>query len=122
MMQRRTFAVGLAATLFAAFGVGRARASYEDRVLERLYAMIAALVLKYYPDAKTDLTKRTIRFEAHVRRFMIHEQLKTGEWQDAHGMIGPQRGGVVGRSRRGATDVRQALFPALGDGAVFRSS
>jgi len=95
-MQRRTFAVGLAATLFAAFGVGRARASDEDRVLERLYAMIAALVLKYYPDAKTDLTKRTIRFEAHVRRFMIHEQLKTGEWQDAHEMIGPQRGGVVG--------------------------
>src|SRR5262249_51778065 len=29
-------------------------------------------------------------------RFMLHEQTKTGQWQDAHEMIGPQRGGVVG--------------------------
>jgi len=27
---------------------------------------------------------------------MVHEQLRTGEWQDAHETIGPQRGGVVG--------------------------
>ena len=95
-MQRRAFAVGLMAPLFAMIGIGRARASDDERVLERLSGMITALVRKYYPDAKTDLTKRTIHFEAHVRRFMIHEQLKTGEWQDAHEMIGPQRGGVVG--------------------------
>src|SRR5262249_7173491 len=35
-------------------------------------------------------------FEARARPFMVHEQLKTGEWQDARETIGPQRGGVVG--------------------------
>ena len=27
---------------------------------------------------------------------IVHEPLKTGEWQDARETIGPQRGGVVG--------------------------
>src|SRR5262249_56752845 len=77
-------------------GVDAARASDEDHRLEKLYSMTTTLVLKHYPDAKTELRQHTIHFEAGTRRFMVHEQLKTGEWQDAHETIGPQRGGVVG--------------------------
>jgi len=96
-MHRRAFVAGMAATMFVpAARVGHARGSDEVRPLERLYAQTRALVLKYYPDAKTEVTKHTIHFEARTRRFMVHEPLKTGEWQDARETIGPQRGGVVG--------------------------
>ena len=70
-------------------GIGLARASDEDRRLGRLYRTTTALVLKYYPDAKTELKQDRIHFEARARRFMVHEQLKTGDWQDAHETIGP---------------------------------
>ncbi len=95
-MDRRAFVAAMASMFVRVAGVGLARTSDEDRPLARLYTMTTALVLKYYPDAKTELTQHTIRFEARTRRFMVHEQLKTGEWQDAHETIGPQRGGVVG--------------------------
>src|SRR3989454_4419809 len=78
-MDRRAFIAGMAATMFVpAARVGHARGSDEVRPLERLYA------------------ETTIHFEARTRRFMVHEPLKTGEWQHARETIGPQRGGVVG--------------------------
>ena len=96
MIERRALVAGMVATAFAlATRVGRA-GSDEDRVLERLFAATRALVLKYYPDAQTGRTKHTIHFEVRTRRFMIHEPLRTGEWQDAREIVGPQRGGVVG--------------------------
>jgi hypothetical protein len=94
-MNRRTFIAGVAAFVPVA-RVGRAHGSDDVRLVDRLHVQTKALVLKYYPAARTDLAKQTIHFEAHVRRFMVHEQLKTGEWQDAHEVVGPQRGGVVG--------------------------
>ncbi len=92
-MDRRAFVTAMATMVV---GVVLARASAEDRRLDRLFRMTTALVLRYYPDAKTELRQQTIHFESRTRRFMVHEQLKTGEWQDAHETIGPQRGGVVG--------------------------
>ena len=78
-MDRRAFIAGMAATMFVPVArVGHARGSDEVRPLERLYA------------------ETTIHFEARTRRFMVHEPLKTGEWQHARETIGPQRGGVVG--------------------------
>ena len=95
-MNRRAFVTAMTSMLVSIAGVDAARASDEDHRLDRLYSMTTTLVLKYYPDAKTELRQQTIHFESRTRRFMIHEQLKTGEWQDAHETIGPQRGGVVG--------------------------
>jgi len=95
-MDRRTFVTAMTSMIALIAGVDAARASGEDHRLDRLYSMTTTLVLKYYPDAKTELTQQTIHFESRTRRFMVHEQLKTGEWQDAHETIGPQRGGVVG--------------------------
>ena len=93
MMDRRAFVTAMASMIAA---VNLAFASDEDRRLDRLYRMTTALVLRYFPDAKTELRQHTIHFEARTRRFMVYEQRKTGEWQDAHEIIGPQRGGVVG--------------------------
>src|SRR5262249_47102325 len=93
VMDRRAFVTAMASMIA---GIGLARASDEDRRLDRLYKMTTTLVLKYYPDAKTEFKQHTIHFEARARPFMVHEQLKTGEWQDARETIGPQRGGVVG--------------------------
>ena len=92
-MDRRAFVTAVASMIAA---IGLARASDEDHRLDRLYRMTTTLVLKYYPDAKTEFKQHTIHFEARARPFMVHEQLKTGEWQDARETIGPQRGGVVG--------------------------
>src|SRR5262245_4114515 len=95
-MDRRTFVTAMTSMLASIAGVDAARAADEDHRLDRLYSMTTTLVLKYYPDAKTELKQQTIHFEARARRFMVHEQLKTGEWQEARETIGPQRGGVVG--------------------------
>jgi len=80
-MDRRAFVAAMASMFVRVAGVGLARTSDEDRPLARRYTMTTALVLKYYPDAKTELTQHTIRFEDRTRRFMVHEQLKTGEWR-----------------------------------------
>jgi len=96
-MDRRAFVAGTVVTaLVPAACVDCAGGSDESRLLERLFAATRALVLKYYPDAQTELTNRRIHFEARTRRFMIHEPRKSGEWQDAREIVGPQRGGVVG--------------------------
>src|SRR5262249_11512836 len=96
VIARRTFLTAMTAMFAPVVSVSLAHAD-EGRVLDRLYARTKTLVLKYYPDARIELTTRTIHFESHARRFMVHEQLKTGEWQDAHETVGPQRGGVVGK-------------------------
>jgi hypothetical protein len=64
--------------------------------LQPLLAELRHLVEKYYPDGKVTLKDRTIHFEFNIRKFMIHEPLKTGEWQDAHEESGPQKGGIYG--------------------------
>ncbi len=92
-MDRRAFVTAMASMVA---GGGLAHASDEERRLDRLYRVTTALVLRYYPHAKTELSQHTIHFESGTRRFMMHEQLKTGEWQDAHETTGAQRGGVVG--------------------------
>ena len=115
MMHRRTFLTGMAAAVLPALGTGRAGGSDDPRALERLFVATRGLVLTYYPDARTVLTRHAIHFEARTRRFMIHEPLKTGEWQDAREIVGPQRGGVVGHMElragiyRGAAAVPQAF-------------
>ena len=107
MIERRALVAEMIATTFvAAARVGRARGSDEVRLLDRLFAATRALVLKYYPDAKTELSKQTIHFEVRTRRFMIHEPLRTGEWQDAREIVGPQRGGVVGDM-----ELREGKYP-----------
>jgi hypothetical protein len=64
--------------------------------LKPLHAEVKKLVEKHYPKAKVVSEKQTVYFEFNTRKFMIHEPLLTGEWQDAFETVGPQKGGVAG--------------------------
>jgi hypothetical protein len=64
--------------------------------LKRLAPEVRKLVEKHYPKAKVTLKDQTIHLEFNTRKFMIHEPLLTGEWQDAHEETGPQKGGIYG--------------------------
>jgi hypothetical protein len=64
--------------------------------LNPLFEEVRALVVKYYPKADVNRKDQTIHLEFNTRKFMIHEPLLTGEWQDAHEETGPQKGGIYG--------------------------
>jgi hypothetical protein len=64
--------------------------------LKALTAEVRKVVEKHYPAAKVTLQGQTIHFEFNTRKFLIHEALLTGEWQDAHEETGPQKGGIFG--------------------------
>ena len=83
--------------------------------LKPLHEKVRTLVEKYYPKAKVDLCGKTIRFESNTRKFMIHNPLKTGEWQDAHEEVGPQKSGIYCKIdlRNGDYDGQLAVPQAL---------
>ncbi len=68
----------------------------QNPALKSFYAEVRMLVLKHYPKASSHLLKETIHFEADTRIFIIHEQTKTGEWQDPWEVRGPKPGGIHG--------------------------
>jgi hypothetical protein len=79
--------------------VASTRASADDAPkpdLRPLSEEVRKLVEKHYPNAKVTLKDDLIHFEFNARKFMIHEPLLTGEWQDAHEEPGPQKGGIYG--------------------------
>ena len=64
--------------------------------LKKFASAVEALVHQYYPDAQVHTTDQAIEFEYKTREFMIHLPSKDGQWQDAHAMKGPDRGGILG--------------------------
>ncbi len=87
--------------LFAAFVLvilvtGLCRAQEDAAILDvdKFADEIRKLVIREYPKANITVKDSIIHFEFNVRKYMIHEPLLTGEWQDAHEEIGPQRGGI----------------------------
>ena len=61
-----------------------------------LFDAVRALIEKHYPKAVATAKDTALHFEFNTRKYMIHEPLMTGEWQDAHEETGPQKGGVFG--------------------------
>jgi hypothetical protein len=89
----------LCAVLLAAFITTPVRAA-DDEVLQnpalkRLYAEFQALFRKYYPNVTSHLVKNSIHFEQDMRAFIVHEPLRTGEWQDPRETRGPKLGGIL---------------------------
>jgi hypothetical protein len=64
--------------------------------IERLYQDVRLLVRRYYPDATAHRLGDKIHFEDRTRVFVVHDPLKTGEWQDPVEERGPRMGGVHG--------------------------
>ena len=81
--------------LFAAAGRSPA-ADPPGPDLKPLLEEVRKVVQKHYPKARVTLKDETIHFEFNTRKFMIHAPLLTGEWQDAHEEVGPQKGGIYG--------------------------
>jgi hypothetical protein len=86
--------------LFIAFALmGSCRIPADDAPkpdLKPFLEDVRKLVEKHYPEGKVTLKDPVIHFEFNTRKFMIHEPLLTGEWQDAQEEVGPQKGGIWG--------------------------
>jgi hypothetical protein len=61
----------------------------------QLHHEIRQVVQRHFPEATSHRLSGKIHFEHDTRVFVIHEQLKTGEWQDPSEERGPKRDGVV---------------------------
>ncbi|MBV8878881.1 MAG: hypothetical protein JO332_02845 [Planctomycetaceae bacterium] len=77
-------------------GLGATAAAAPGKDLSPFFDAVRALVEKHYPKAAVTAKAARLTFEFNTRKYMVHEPLKTGEWQDAHEELGPQKGGVVG--------------------------
>src|SRR5262249_2057540 len=93
--------LGLRLVVFVTCGLLAAAASVSaddapQPDLKPLLAEVRKLVEKHYPKAEVTLKGQAIHLESDTGKYMIHEPLLTGEWQDAHEEVGPQKGGVHG--------------------------
>ena len=62
--------------------------------MERFYRDLRSLVRAHYPDATSHRLGSKIHFEHDTRIYIVHEALKTGQWQDPWEERGPRMGGV----------------------------
>ena len=77
----------------AARAEARSAPSYDA---DTLYREVRAVVRRYYPDATAHQLGAKLHFEHDTRIFVIHEPLKTGEWQDPWEERGPKSRGIIG--------------------------
>lgn len=80
--------------------VAQAGASDQDEgsvapVLKHVYAGLHPVFQRYYPKVSARLAASGIDFEYDTRAFLIHVPLKTGEWQEAREIKGPNRRGIL---------------------------
>jgi hypothetical protein len=95
-MEMRLTSVGLGLGCLLALAGRTAAGDAPKPDLKPLFEEVRKLVEKHYPNGKVTLKDQTIHFEFNTRKFMVHEPLLTGEWQDAHEEPGPQKGGIYG--------------------------
>jgi hypothetical protein len=67
----------------------------ENPAFGRVYVEFRTVFLRHYPKATCHLVKQNMHFEHNTRTFIVHEPLKTGEWQDPWETRGPQPGGIL---------------------------
>jgi hypothetical protein len=67
----------------------------QNPALKRFYSELKTLFLRHYPQVTSHLLGEKIHFEQDTRVFILHEPLKTGEWQDPREVRGPKLGGIL---------------------------
>ena len=89
-------------------------------ILTELLSRIRPVLQRYYPNATSQVRGMLLQFEQDTRRFLIHIPLKTGEWQDAREISGPNRRGILCtiELRDGRYD-GQAVLPQTFDERYF---
>jgi hypothetical protein len=90
----------LGSVVVAAFLEGtsgaEAKAAAPSPILADLLIRLRPVLQRYYPDAQSRLRGDLLEFEHDTRVFLIHSRLKTGGWQEAREMRGPNTGGILG--------------------------
>src|SRR5262245_54311181 len=102
----RVAAAAAAIVIFVTCVQAAEQAAVAERPLPQMYAELDALFRRYYPNVTSETRNDTIHFEFNTRVFSVHEPLKTGEWQDARDVRGPNRGGI-----RCEISVRNGRYP-----------
>jgi hypothetical protein len=82
-----------AALIFAIVILHAAKCPAADD-LAAFYTSLRAVFAKHYPAVVFSAEDKQARFEHRTQVFMIHEPLKTGEWQEAREQRGPRKGGI----------------------------
>ena len=67
----------------------------QNPALRRMYQELRTLFRRHYPSVTAHLLKDEMHFEHDTRLFIVHEPLKTGEWQDPWPTRGPKLGGII---------------------------
>jgi hypothetical protein len=113
-----TLVVGVMASgLFASIVIVAAPCSGVDdsparqQRLEQLYSDLGTLFRRYYPDVTAHALNEAIHFEYNTRVFLVHEPLRSGEWQEARETRGPNPGGIL-------CDIELRKGPYLGAAVV----
>lgn len=73
-------------------------ASADDKTpkqVEKVYSDVKKLVAEFYPNAEVIEKESRLECRFKTRKFMVHLPLKTGEWQEARPMEGPDRSGMM---------------------------
>ena len=92
---KRTIIAFASVCILIVTGAHADNGSLQNPALKKFYSEIRRLVLRYYPKASSELLRDTIHFEYDTRAFIVHEPLKTGEWQDPWEERGPKPGGIL---------------------------
>ena len=88
--------IGIAALLAASASVGSPEPASSAYDINQLYREIRQIVRRSYPAATSHKLDDKIHFEHDTRIFVVHEPLKTGEWQDPWEVRGPKKNGICG--------------------------
>jgi hypothetical protein len=64
-------------------------------VLARLYSRLRPAFQRHYPEVRSQQGKDGFELAQDTRTFLIHTRLKTGEWQEAREVKGPNRRGIL---------------------------
>jgi len=93
----------------------------QNPALKRLYLDFRTLFRKHYPAVTSHLLKDEMHFESDTRVFIVHEPLRTGEWQDPWQTRGPKPGGILCEmSLRKGRYMGAAVVPQTFDKRYFR--
>ncbi len=95
MLRVAIFCVVMSALLEAGVAASGEAQVGPDPSVKRLYSCLRPLFLKHYPQAVSEVRADRLHFEHDTRTFLIHVPLKTGEWQEAAEVRGPNRRGIV---------------------------
>lgn len=72
-----------------------AQAPTAAKSVAEAYDRIEQTVLKQYPKATVKRENGFLLISYNTRKFMVHNRLKTGEWQTAVEQEGPDNGGIL---------------------------